>query len=189
MGNCFSTSRRHCGLCYFELDEESTSLVEPSVQRCYTWRETSRIRDEEREETFDAQLPFPLPEAWREFLRIQIQTKLKTFLVSRQRGCRGCELIVKAIESACKDDGVFLDNKSWEEIAQVAWTTPSERAKDLSSLKIDLTVNVSAREAQSHLSEQYHLWTILIDIDKISKQGQSREFSSTISSSQGVKNF
>ncbi|KAM0256813.1 hypothetical protein ACHAQJ_004765 [Trichoderma viride] len=169
MGNCFSTSQRHCGLCYFELDEESVSLVDPTGNRCYTWRESSLIHDEERREPLDEQLPFPLPAAWREFLRIRIQTKLKAFRASCQRGCRGCESVVKAIEAACEDDGVFLDSTSWEGDVQVTWTTPSKRGNDLSNLKVELTVNISGRGA-SNDSEKYHLWTILIDVDKISGQ-------------------
>lgn len=180
MGNCFSTNQSRCGLCYFELDDGSASLVEPSVYRSFTWRKASHIHDEERQESPDEQLPFPLPEAWREFLRIRIQTKLETFRASRERGCRGCESIIKAIESACEDDGVYLDSKSWEKDVQVTWTMPSERDKDLSNLKIELTVNVSSREAQSHDSEQYHLWTILLDVDRMNGQEkeQSRKFSS-----------
>ncbi|PTB65482.1 HET-domain-containing protein [Trichoderma citrinoviride] len=166
MGNCFSTSQRRCGICYFELDEECASLVEPSVHRSYTWRKDSHIHDEERSELPDEQLPYPLPEAWREFLRIGIKAKLSIFQASRQRGCCGCESIVKAIESACADDGVFLDGKCWEEDVQITWTMPSGRDRDLSNLKIDLTVNTSKREAPDRGSEQYHIWTILIDVDR-----------------------
>lgn len=165
MGNCFSTSQRRCGLCYFDLDEESAILKAPLVQRLYTWRKASHIHNEERTESLDEQLPFPLPEAWHEFLRIQIRTKLEIFRVSRERGCRGCDSIVKAMESACQDDGVVLDDKSWEEGAQVTWTMPSGRDKDLSNLKMEVTVNVSGRDAQSRGTEAYRLWTILIDVD------------------------
>ncbi|KAL7783259.1 heterokaryon incompatibility domain-containing protein [Trichoderma ceciliae] len=175
MGNRFSTNNRRCGFCYFELADESASLDEPTVSRSYTWRKASRIHDEERQESLDEQLPFPLPEAWREFVRIRIQTKLKTFQTSQERGCRGCEYILKAIGSACEDDGLFLDSRSWEEDVQVTWTMPSERGKDLSNLKIELTANVSGREAQGHDSENYHPWTILIDVDKVS--GQETEHS------------
>ncbi|UKZ77556.1 hypothetical protein TrVFT333_005279 [Trichoderma virens FT-333] len=175
MGNCFSTSQRRCGLCYFELDEESTSLAEPSVQRCYTWREAPHIHDDERHESLDEQLPFPLPEAWRDFLRIRIRTKLDVFRASRKRGCRGCESILKAIKSACEDDGVVLDSKSWEGGVQAIWTMPSGRDKDSSNLTMEFTVNVSSREAQSHGSEAYHLWTILIDVDRMN--GHEKEHS------------
>ncbi|KAL7950685.1 heterokaryon incompatibility domain-containing protein [Trichoderma barbatum] len=167
MGNCFSISQRRCGLCYFELDEESVSLAEPSVQRSYTWRKASRIHDEERTESLDEQLPFPLPEAWREFLRIAIRTKLEAFRVSRERGCRGCESIIKAIQSACEDDGVILDSKSWEEDVQMTWTMPSGRDKDLSNLKMEFTVDISNREMQSRGAGEYRLWTVLIDIDRM----------------------
>jgi hypothetical protein len=166
MGNCFSSSQRRCGICYFELDEECAALVEPSVHRSYTWRKDSHIHDEERTESPDEQLPFPLPEAWREFLRIEIKAKLGIFQASRKRGCRGCESIIKAVESACADDGVFLDSKSWEEVVQITWVVPSGRDRELSNLKIVLTANVSKRDAPDRGSEEYHLWTILIDVDR-----------------------
>ncbi|KAL6895729.1 heterokaryon incompatibility domain-containing protein [Trichoderma longibrachiatum] len=165
MGNCFSTRQRRCGICYFELDEECAALVEPPVHRSYTWRKESGIHDEERSEPPDEQLPYPLPEAWREFLRVGIKAKLGIFQASRGRGCRGCESIVKAIESACADDGVFLDGKSWEEDVQIAWEVPSGRDRELSNLKMVLTANVSKRDAPDRGSEEYHLWTILIDVD------------------------
>ncbi|KAK4078595.1 uncharacterized protein Triagg1_2926 [Trichoderma aggressivum f. europaeum] len=167
MGNCFSTSQRCCGLCYFVLDEESALLKEPFVQRLYTWRESSHIHDEERTESLDEQLPFPLPEAWHEFLRIEIRTKLEIFHASRERGCRGCDALVKAMESACQDDGVVLDGKSWAEDVRVTWTMPSRQDKGLSNLKLEVTVNVGNREAHSSGTEDYRLWTILIDVDRM----------------------
>lgn len=172
MGNCFSTSQRRCGLCYFDLDEESASLKEPSVQRSYTWRESSHIHDEERTESLDEQLPSPLPEAWREYLRIEIRTKLEVFRTSRERGCRGCDAIIKAIVSACQDDDVVLDDKSWTEDVHVTWTMPSGRDKGMSNLKLEVTVNVSSREAESHGKEDYRLWIILIDIDRMNGHGK-----------------
>ncbi|KAF3075117.1 hypothetical protein CFAM422_003068 [Trichoderma lentiforme] len=167
MGNCFSSSQRRCGLCYFDLDEESASLKEPIVQRSYTWRESSHIHDEERTESLDEQLPSPLPEAWREYLRIEIRTKLEVFRASRERGCRGCDAIIKAITSACQDDDVVLDDKSWAEDVHVTWTMPSGRDKGMSNLKLEVTVNVSSREAEGHGTEDYHLWIILMDIDRL----------------------
>lgn len=173
MGNCFSTSQRRCGLCYFDLDEESASLKEPFVQRSYTWRESSHIHDEERSEPLDEQLPSPLPEAWREYLRIEIRTKLEVFRASRERGCHGCDAIIKAITSACHDDDVVLDDKSWTEDVHVTWTMPSGRDKGMSNLKLEFTVNVSSREAESHDTEDYRLWIILMDIDRMN--GHERE--------------
>lgn len=73
---------------------------------------------------------------------------------------------MKAITSACQDDDVVLDDKSWVEGVQVTWTMPSRRDKDSSNLKLEFTVNVSNRENQSRGTEDYHLWTILIDVDR-----------------------
>lgn len=175
MGNCFSASQRRCGLCYFELDEEAASLGDSSVHRKYTWRKTSSIHDEERTEAADEPLPSPLPEDWREFLRIEIRTKFKVFRASCERGCVGCQVIIKAIESACKDDDVVLDDKSWEEEVQVTWTMPSGHDRDLSNLKMEFTVDIGSRAPQSQGSD-YHTWTILIDVDRIN--GHEKEHNS-----------
>ncbi|KAL7936146.1 heterokaryon incompatibility domain-containing protein [Trichoderma chlorosporum] len=173
MGNCFSMNQRRCGLCYFELDEESAGLGESRVQRKYTWRETSHIHDVERTESADEPLPSPLPEAWREYLRIEIQARFEIFCASRERGCRGCQSILKAIQSACEDDHVVLDRKSWSEKVRVTWTMPSERDRDLSNLEMAFTVDISSRELESQ-GPVYHQWTILIDVDRTSEHEKER---------------
>ncbi|KAK5997628.1 hypothetical protein PT974_02992 [Cladobotryum mycophilum] len=177
MGNSFSTSRRHCGLCYFELDQDSVALREPTVFRSFNWLSTklSRPNMEGRHGPLDEQIPahFRDPDVLR--YQVDIRTHLRALQASQARGCRSCDAIMRLIESACEDDGVFLDNQSWKEEVYLRWNSLSN-SRGTGNLRIKFTVDVGDRKVESNRFGRHQRWTLFVDVDQIDGKKIKRDY-------------